>query len=128
LSIRVATQRRLGLAPDWARLPETPDVNFANLRAQTHGAECGVYFLQATVAPFLVKIGVGNAQRIDGIQSLSPVRLALLHFIPFPRRDAFTLEREVHYRLDHLRSYREWFLPGQDLLRFIREVAPQSAG
>lgn len=86
-----------------------------------------VYFIRATDPNGAVKIGFTQgcpSKRLRGLQSSSPLRLALAAAVPGTRET----ELELHVRFidDHLHG--EWFSPSTDLLAYIEacSLAPNS--
>lgn len=78
------------------------------------------YFVQP-VGGGPIKIGssVCPESRLDGMRGNSPVELAIIGVCEGGEK----LERELHRRFAHLRLHCEWFAPGPDLVRFIRDHA-----
>lgn len=78
-----------------------------------------VYFIQDTVGG-QIKIGwtAHVRRRLSELQPGNPHPLKIIATMPGGQKD----ERKLHLRFAWLRVYGEWFLPGQDLLDFIKEL------
>lgn len=78
-----------------------------------------VYFL---AHKDLVKIGYSAdiKHRVRSIQTMSPVPLTLLGFIPGDKR----IEQNIHRRFAHLWSHGEWFKLTPELNQFIKRMLP----
>lgn len=79
-----------------------------------------VYFVQATAADGVIKIGRSNTplRRIAGMQVGSPVALTLMAVEPGDAEH----ERHLHMRFAHCRASGEWFNPAPDLLKYIEAI------
>jgi hypothetical protein len=67
-----------------------------------------------------IKIGMASdiKSRINDIQSMCPYKLTVIGSIAGGGK---TTERLLHKRFSALRLHGEWFNPGDDLIRFIKE-------
>lgn len=79
------------------------------------------YIIQGKLTGF-IKIGasISLRNRLAMLQSVSPDELVVLRALP----GGFQTEAALHKRFAADRHHGEWFLPSEDLLRFIDIVTP----
>ena len=75
-----------------------------------------VYFIVAENG--LIKIGMSNdpLKRLSVLKTMSPLKLRIIT----TRKGGRKLELRLHRQFQHLHNHGEWFLPGRDLVKWLK--------
>lgn len=77
-----------------------------------------VYFIRAETGHIKIGVSTRPLDRLQALQTACPFKLEVIGLLQ--SGDAYTTEAALHRQFASLRTYGEWFLPDENMMKYIR--------